>query len=116
MQNVILPLIDRLIAPVVQRLDQMDNRQREDAQHLHSKLDAVAAVGHRVQGVESAAQDLRDRLEEIENTQVSQAASLARTQGRNDVIVWVLGVIGGPVVVALTLAGIAKVFNIPLGV
>jgi hypothetical protein len=116
MQNVILPLIDRLIAPVVQRLDQMDTRQREDAQHLHAKLDAVAAVGHRVQNFEGTAQDLKHRLEEVENNQIAQAASLARTQGRNDVIVWVLGVIGGPVVVALTLAGIAKVFNISLGV
>lgn len=115
MQNVILPLIDRLIAPVVQRLDQMDQRQREDAQILHTKLDGVASVGHRVNSVEGAAETLKSRLDDIDGKQAEHAVQLARTQGRNDVLIGVMSWVGGPVVAALTIAGISKLFNVDLG-
>lgn len=115
MQNLILPLIDRMILPVVQRLDQMDQRQREDAQILHTKLDGVASVGHRVNSVEGAAEALKSRLDDIDGKQADHATQLARTQGRNDVLMGVMTVIGGPVVAALTIAGIAKLFNLDVG-
>lgn len=115
MQNVILPLIDRLILPVVQRLDQMDQRQREDAQILHTKLDGVASVGHRVNSVESVAETLKNRLDDIDGRQADHAVQLARTQGRNDVLIGVMSWVGGPVVAALTIAGISKLFNVDLG-
>ncbi len=115
MQNVILPLIDRLILPVVQRLDQMDQRQREDAQILHTKLDGVASVGHRVNSVESVAETLKSRLDDIDGRQADHAVQLARTQGRNDVLIGVMSWVGGPVVAALTIAGISKLFNVDLG-
>lgn len=115
MQNVILPLIDRLIAPIVQRLDQMDQRQREDAHILHTKLDGVAGITHRVHGVEGAAESLKTRLDGIDEKQAEHAIQLARTQGRNDIIGWALGLIGAPVVVTLVIVGISKVFNVELG-
>jgi hypothetical protein len=100
---------------VVQRLDQMDQRQREDAQILHTKLDGVASVGHRVNSVESVAETLKSRLDDIDGRQADHAVQLARTQGRNDVLIGVMSWVGGPVVAALTIAGISKLFNVDLG-
>src|SRR5690606_35140371 len=110
-----LPIVDRMIAPVAQRLDQMDERQREDTRTLHNKLDQLAAVAHRVQSHDDAVDDLKGRMEGVETVQVAQQAAMNKMTGRNEVIMWLLGGIGGPVVVALVLAGIASLFNIKFG-
>lgn len=115
MQNVLLPIIDRLLGPLVSRLDQMDERQRQDTQQLHAKLDGVIQTTHRVQTAENALTDMRSRLDAVEARQEEHAGELGRTKGRNEVIMWVLGVIGGPVVGALVLAGIVKLFGIDVG-
>ena len=115
MQSVVLPLVDRLVGPLVNRLDQMDARQREDTQQLHSKLDGVIAVTHEVRTTASTVEDLRGRMAGLEEAHDDHGRRLAKTDGRNEVIVWVLGLIGAPVTVALCLAGIAKLFNIDVG-
>jgi hypothetical protein len=110
-----LAIIDRLIAPIVSRLDQMDERQRQDTRLLHAKLDGVADVTHKVNQSESAAVLQSSRIDKLEDDQETTNTALAKMAGRNEVIVWVLGVIGGPITIALCLAGIAKLFNIDLG-
>lgn len=115
MQNVLLPIIDRLLGPLVTRLDHMDARQREDTQQLNSKLDGVIQTTHRVQTAENNLTDVKKRLDDMEVRLETHALELGRTKGRNEVIMWVLGVIGGPVVGALVLAGIVKLFGIDVG-
>lgn len=115
MQNVLLPIIDRLLGPLVTRLDHMDARQREDTQQLNSKLDGVIQTTHRVQTAENSLIDVKKRMDDMEVRLETHALELGRTKGRNEVIMWVLGVIGGPVVGALVLAGIVKLFGIDVG-
>src|SRR5690606_21901911 len=83
-------------AQVAQRLDQMDERQREDTRTLHNKLDQLAAVAHRVQSHDDAVDDLKGRMEGVETVQVAQQAAMNKMTGRNEVIMWLLGGIGGP--------------------
>jgi hypothetical protein len=114
-QSILLPVVDRMIAPVAQRLDQMDQRQREDTQQLHTKLDGMLAVAQKIQTHENTMGDLKDRLSDLEQGQSNQQGELNQMKGRNQVVSWILGLIGAPVVVALVLAGIAKLFNIEVG-
>lgn len=114
-QNVLLPIVDRMIAPIVQRLDQMDDRQRQDTRQLHEKLDGFIGVAQKIQTHEDHMADVRDRLGEVEKTQNSHQGEMNRMVGRNQVIMWLMGGLGGPITLALMLAGIAKLFNINLG-
>lgn len=114
-QSILLPVVDRMIAPVAQRLDQMDQRQREDTQQLHAKLDGMLAVAQKIQSQETAMGDLKDRVDDLEKGHGDQQNELNQMRGRNQVVSWLLGLIGAPIVVALVLAGIAKLFNIPVG-
>lgn len=111
----LLPIIDRMIGPIVGRLDQMDQRQREDTLALHAKLDIAAAVAHQVTGMARQHDDIDGRVKVVEDGVDDLKKEINTTNGRNQVIIWLLGGLGGPIVVALTLAGIAKLFNIDLG-
>lgn len=111
----LLPIIDRMIGPIVGRLDQMDHRQREDTLALHAKLDIAATVAHQVTSMARQHDDFSTRMTSVEDSLDAHKAQLDQAQGRNQVIIWLMGGLGGPIVVALCLAGIAKLFNIDLG-
>lgn len=114
-QNVLLPIVDRMIAPIVQRLDQMDDRQRQDTRQLHEKLDGFISVAQKVHTHENEMTDVKSRLADVEKGQTEHAATMNTMAGRNQVIMWLMGGLGGPITLALMLAGIAKLFNINLG-
>lgn len=93
-----MPVIDRLIQPLVGRFDRMEQKLDKTLEHVP---------------VLQAAQSRTDiRLQELETKAEAQALALAKTDGRNNVISWILGLLGAPLVVALAGAGIAKIWGL----
>lgn len=100
----LLPLLDLVLEPLKTQLSQ-----------LNSKIDQVVHLGEKVATAEAA--DVRHdaRLAGLEATQTTHAAELALVRGRNQVITWILGLIGAPIVVALVGAGLMSLFKIGTG-
>lgn len=97
----LLSIIDRIVEPITHRIESME-----------SKLDKVAQVGERVAIVEQARARTDVRLEALEASDAAQGQKLARAEGRNTVINWILALIGAPLVVAVAAAGIVKLMGI----
>lgn len=109
--NLLLPLIDRMIQPLVRGMEQLDARQREDTISLHAKLDKVTNMDHAI-GIataESQANSLAVIALKLRTDELSLQA--ATTRGQNKVILWLMATVGAPIVVALSLAGITKLFG-----
>lgn len=115
MQNFLLPLIDRMITPLVDRLDQMDARAIRDNQTIQNKLDIAAQIGHQITASDTRQDGIEKRQDIQDATLLALAADMNVQKGRNQIITWLLALLGAPVVVALALAGIAKLFGIQVG-
>ena len=100
----LLPLLDLLLEPIKSQLGQMNH-----------KIDQVIHLGEKVAIAEAA--DIRHdtRLGDLETIQANHATELAEVRGGNRVIVWVLGLIGAPIVATLCVAGITSRFHIKIG-
>lgn len=103
LNQIILPMMDRLVDPLIKRMDAID-----------LKLDRAIQVGERVHTVESdiaaltvrvTATEARGNLNVVNITRLESAASLT-----NRLMTW----IGAPVMVVLIVAGIASLFGIGL--
>lgn len=79
---------------------------------MDGKLDKAVEVAHRVSAQEALAAQRDAEIAQIKATQAVHKSELDRSNGRNQVIVWVLGLIGAPTTVGLVLAGISKLFHI----
>lgn len=121
-----MPILDRIVAPVVKQMENMDARQREDIAAINVKLDAAAGVAHKVSAADARTDHLEAHIEQVraeskadigqvKTDLVTVTAELYKTAGRNQVIVWVLALIGAPTTVILIAAGITKLFNVKLG-
>ena len=97
--TVILPMIDRMIAPVAQRLDKMDG-----------KLDAAIALSAQMHSMEAVSTSMNARLVILEAKDSTRDLAVVEIK----TVTRVLGVIGIPVLIALTLGGIASLFHIQL--
>lgn len=115
MHQVLMPIIDRMIDPIVRRLDQQDVRQREDLGALAEKIDNLAEIARHLDSQSVLQQTMKERLDGQENTIITLTARMTLQEGRNQVVAWLLGLVGAPIVVGLSLAGIAKLFGIELG-
>ncbi len=107
----LMPLIDRIVAPITEAIRSLEQRQREDVQALHSKLDSFNRIGEIIAAAEQRSEHHDERLAAVEGDAKSMAAELATVKGRNQVIGWVLTIVGGPAVAALGVAGIAKILG-----
>lgn len=123
---ILMPILDRIVAPIVKQIENMDARQREDTANINAKLDAAAGVAHKVSAAETRVGHLENHIDQvrdevkfeidkIKTDLLTLTAETYKTAGRNQVIVWVLGLIGAPITVILIAAGIAKLFNVKLG-
>lgn len=111
----VLPLIDRMIKPIADRLDALGAQQRDDTLRIHTKLDEVVAVAQRISVVEGHRDQHETRLSSVEAEQQALKIENAELRGRNAVIAWMLALIGAPIIAALSAAGLAQVFHISLG-
>jgi hypothetical protein len=112
--TVILPMIDRMIIPVIARLDKTDE-----------KLDRAIAIGERVHAVElentRLARDLDRHISDTDKQKTAVGVELeamkmvgAANKARSGLTNIFLTVICAPVMIALILAGIASLFHIHL--
>lgn len=99
-----LVIIDRVVRPI-----------SEQIQDLARKVEAVGQIGERVVVVERANDRSDQRLKDLETTRDHHATQLAEQRGAQRVIIGLLAIFGGPVAVALCLAGIAALFHIQIG-
>lgn len=82
---------------------------------LGLKIDKVADIAHQITAHDARATNTEGRLSEAEESILSLASRINIQEGRNQVIVWILGLVGAPLTVMLVAAGIAKLFNIKFG-
>ncbi|AKU43568.1 holin/antiholin [Caulobacter phage Seuss] len=115
MHQVIMPIIDRMIDPLVRRLDQQDQDRRVDMAALGQKIDKIADIAHQIAAHDARANNTENRLADAEESLLALASRINIQEGRNQVIVWLLGLVGAPLTVMLVAAGIAKLFNIKFG-
>lgn len=95
-----LQLIDRIVGPIADRMEGMDR-----------KLDALVHLGERISPLEQGQDRTDKRLAAIEDNQTTMSAKQAKTEGQNQVISWLLGLIGAPVLVTLVGLGLAKLIG-----
>ena len=111
MQSVILPLIDRFVQPLVQRLDQMETHSREDIASLHTKFDRFMGLGQDVAAAKVSGDLNAAAIKGLEDAHHSNVIEMAEMRGRNRVVSYVLIFIGGPVVAGLVLAGLTTLLH-----
>lgn len=65
-----------------------------------------------IRGVDAKHETLGDRVSAVENGHVEINKELLIQRGRNQVIMWALGLLGAPLIVTLAGLGIAKLVGI----
>lgn len=88
---------DTLMGYIRSRLDEMDH-----------KLDGIAHLAERISPLESNQNRHDKRLEVLEQGHETLSLEQARQDGRNNIIAWILGLIGAPLVVGLALLGMER--------
>lgn len=96
MDETTLAFFDRIVEPL-----------RAELRGVDGKLDKVLAIGERVAAVEQHA----PRLIKLETTADEHKIKLAKVEGRNQVLMWVMTVIGAPTVLTLIGLGLQHVFR-----
>ena len=103
MDDTLIALVDKFIEPV-----------RNQYHTLDSKLDRVLAIGERVAAQERETSNLDGRVIRVENEQGLHKTTLDTLRGRNQVILWLMGIVGAPILVLLSAAGISNIMHLKL--
>jgi hypothetical protein len=99
----LLAIIDRLIEPVRTQFHTMD-----------LKLDRALAIGERVATQEQLTSSFTTELAALKSVQESHKEVVNTIKGRNQVILWMLGIVGAPIAVLMISAGLASMFGLKL--
>ena len=126
LHSLIMPIMDRIVEPVIRQIEAGEARTATALATLGTKVDALGGVAHQVAAAEARHDHLegsveqqrlenQNRFEKLQSDLLTAHAEINKQAGRNQVIVWVLGLVGAPVTVALIIAGITKLFSIKMG-